>query len=92
MRVRSVARSVLVLAAVVLICGAVQAAGQKSSPGGAAYKVTAWPANVAGTPYSELFETYLNEMASQGWLLHDDVSRNGAAMLVFTRRLLPQQP
>ena len=81
---RTVGAAAALLCLTVIVASAVQS--RDSSPSGPpAYRVTNWPPNKAGQPYSELVEDYLNSMAASGWRLQGKLVKDGANMLVFER-------
>lgn len=50
------------------------------------FRVTSWPDHrSAEADYGEEVETFLNKMASEGWVLHSTASAQKQSFLVFTR-------
>ena len=81
---RMVACAAAAVALTALAASALQRQEGPAAPG-PTYKVTAWPINTSGRPYTEDVERLLNEAATQGWRLHSALAAQGAKMLVFER-------
>lgn len=81
---RMVACAAVAVGLAALAASALQREEGPAQPG-PTYKVTAWPINTGGRPYTEDVERLLNEAAAQGWRLHSALAGQGAKMLVFEK-------